>query len=289
MFNRHASESAETRVRGTHDASGPLPNVALFVDFEALQSTFTLSAGARVEAAALAQRLISYGRAEGRVVLAKAYGDWTKLGREANELSQNKIEPVLALSTDAERGLSGIELALDAYEALHRETPIDLFVIASGDGKLLPLCRKLREAGAEILVAAPREGTGKMLSQAADKVRWLDDLFQKWPDEDKPLEMEEYEWGPFVRLLNDLEENLEFVGLNYLIRRVLDRGNCGYSELGQKQEVINAAQEMGIIEVYQVENKDHRGDPVSACRLLLENDMVDELLAEQVTEGVAVE
>ena len=94
-------------------------------------------------------------------------------------------------------------------------------------------------------------------------------------------EFTNYLWGPFVRLIDELEERLPFVGVRYLVNKVLGPHNCGIDDPRQKRNLINQAVDEGIIEMYSVGNVDDRLDPVTACRLDRRNTTVEDALAER--------
>ena len=83
-----------------------------------------------------------------------------------------------------------------------------------------------------------------------------------------------YEWRHFVQLIDELEERLPFVGVRYLVNKVLGAHNCGIDDPRLKRDLINQAVDEGIIELYTVGNVDDRLDPVTACRLDRKNDIV---------------
>ena len=90
----------------------------------------------------------------------------------------------------------------------------------------------------------------------------------------------EYEWSHFVQLIDELEERLPFVGVRYLVNKVLGAHNCGIDDPRLKRDLINQAVDEGIIELYTVGNVDDRLDPVTACRLDRKNDIVLSVIGE---------
>lgn len=266
MPNRFPGDGSEARRN----------SVALFVDFENLLKSSHARFDQGVDTNVAGPRLIDLARGEGRVQVARAYADWTSFPDEARDMRRNQIEPILALAKESGDSRSGVEMGLDISGSLVDMPPVETYMIASGNSDLHPVLRRLREAGRRIVLLGIRDAVGRELVGASDRVLWLDDQMDFEGMEPDEFDLESYDWGPFVRLLESLEQNLEFIGLNYLIRRVLDRSNCGFSDLRRKQDVVNAAQEMGIIDVYQVENKDQMGDPVSACQLDYDHPIVAE-------------
>jgi hypothetical protein len=93
-------------------------------------------------------------------------------------------------------------------------------------------------------------------------------------------DFEQYDWGPFLRLVDELERRLPFVGVRYLVNKVLGAHNCGVEDARLKRDLINRAVDDGLIEMYPVGNVGDRADPVTACRLTRTNTRVVEVLGE---------
>lgn len=87
-------------------------------------------------------------------------------------------------------------------------------------------------------------------------------------------DFDDYDWSRFVRLIDELEQRLPFVGVRYLVNKVLGPHNCGIEDPRIKRDLINQAVDEGLIEMYTVGNVNDRTDPVTACRLDRENDVV---------------
>ncbi len=96
-----------------------------------------------------------------------------------------------------------------------------------------------------------------------------------------------YDWTRFVRLIDELEERLPFVGVRYLVNKVLAPHNCGIDDPRIKRDLINEAVDQGLIEMYTVGNVHDRTDPVTACRLDRHNQTVGAILAALAAERAA--
>jgi hypothetical protein len=81
------------------------------------------------------------------------------------------------------------------------------------------------------------------------------------------VEFATYDWTPFVRLIDELEQRLPFVGVRYLVNKVLAAHNCGTDDPRLKRELMNRAVDDGLLEMFPVGNVGDRADPVTACRL----------------------
>jgi hypothetical protein len=105
---------------------------------------------------------------------------------------------------------------------------------------------------------------------------------REWPRWSGPLLTEpdfaDYDWSRFVRLIDELEERLPFVGVRYLVNKVLAPHNCGIDDPRLKRDLINEAVDQGLIEMYTVGNVQDRTDPVTACRLDRHNETVSLIL-----------
>lgn len=96
-----------------------------------------------------------------------------------------------------------------------------------------------------------------------------------------PIDFGRYDWAPFVRLIDELEHRLPFVGVRYLVNKVLGSRNCGVDDPRQKRDLINRAVDDGLIEMYEVGNVGDRRDPVTACRLDRRNSQVVAILGSE--------
>ncbi len=81
------------------------------------------------------------------------------------------------------------------------------------------------------------------------------------------LDAASYDWMPFIRLIDELEHRLPFVGVRYLVNKVLGPRNCGIDDPRRKRDLINRAVDEGLLSMFEVGNLEGRGDPVTACRL----------------------
>ncbi len=90
----------------------------------------------------------------------------------------------------------------------------------------------------------------------------------------------DYDWSAFIQLIDELEQRLPFVGVRYLVNKVLAPHNCGIDDPRLKRDLINQAVDDGLIEMYSVGNVNDRTDPVTACRLDRESELVASILGE---------
>lgn len=147
------------------------------------------------------------------------------------------------------------------------------------EGKQLePLTARARSGGGG---DAPRQGDARG-PQRGGRRGHHDDRRVPYFDPGRGAEPDfsSYEWSHFVQLIDELEERLPFVGVRYLVNKVLGVHNCGIDDPRLKRDLINQAVDEGIIELYTVGNVDDRLDPVTACRLDRKNDIVLSVIGE---------
>jgi hypothetical protein len=100
---------------------------------------------------------------------------------------------------------------------------------------------------------------------------------------------DDYDWSRFVRLIDELEQRLPFVGVRYLVNKVLGPHNCGIEDPRIKRDLINQAVDEGLIEMYTVGNVNDRTDPVTACRLDRRSGIVVDVLGPDSQAAAAPE
>jgi hypothetical protein len=260
--------------------------VALLVDHGGLQ-TLLESSGRVRGTGELADRLRTLASSLGRVVSSTAYADWTSLGEDARAFRRRGIEPRLVLPLDSGDDRADVVLALDALELALSPAAPGIFVLAAGDGSLHDLVLRLRRAGSRVVVCGPRDATAPELARGADRFTPLEGLLEgsaagveAAPADGGHVDFDRYDWGPFLRLVDGLEHRLSFVGLKYLNHKVLNRENCGFDDRARRQTLINHVIDEGILEIYQIDNIDAGGDPVTACRLNRGHTRVKDVLGE---------
>ena len=366
--------------------SDPKAHVAVFVDFDSLARQAS-TAGEAFDAGEVATAILRYAGGVGRTTVARGYADWSRRGDDVKAVQAARLVPVLCPTGPAAEDRAPFRLAVDALAALYAGGEPDAFVLATADGRLLPLVHALRADGADVLLVMPASATADDLRAEADVTATLADVlggavgpaseprtateeeeapvaapvappapprFERVParggyddaprgsfdaparggdaparggdapargwdgprrdpaappprrsfdaprrDYDAPPVRRgfespprrafdaparggpergprgydpesldtNYDWSGFVRLIDELEHRLPFVGVRYLVNKVLGPRNCGIDDPRRKRDLINRAVEEGLVSMFEVGNLEGRGDPVTACRL----------------------
>ena len=118
----------------------------------------------------------------GRVIVKRAYADWSHAGRSRDKLLQLGIEPIhLFQNTQSGKNSSDIRLAIDAVELLY-QAPVDTFVIVSSDSDFVPLVSKLRASGKTVIGGGRRSTVSRTLVLSCDRYFYLDQQDTKSKD-----------------------------------------------------------------------------------------------------------
>lgn len=111
----------------------------------------------------------------GRIIINRAYADWTTTRGIKEKLQELGIEPIHNFrATKTSKNAADIMLAVDAVDTVHR-SPVDLFVIVSSDSDFIPLIRYLKALGKEIIGAGRKIIVPDSLVLACDDYIYLDD------------------------------------------------------------------------------------------------------------------
>ncbi len=110
----------------------------------------------------------------GRIIVKRAYADWSIARGNRDQLLELGVEPVhLFRSRGGGKNSSDILLTIDAIELLH-QSPVDTFVIVSSDSDFVPLVSKLRAAGKIVIGAGYEATTSRTLVISCDRYFYLD-------------------------------------------------------------------------------------------------------------------
>ena len=110
----------------------------------------------------------------GRIIVKRAYADWSVQSDKRDQLLELGIEPVhLFRSGAGGKNSSDIRLAIDAIDLLH-QSPVDTFVIVSSDSDFVPLVSKLRAAGKMVIGAGHEAIVSRTLVRSCDRYFYLE-------------------------------------------------------------------------------------------------------------------
>jgi uncharacterized protein (TIGR00288 family) len=148
--------------------------IALFLDYE------NLAIGARdLTGGALDFRPIADALAErGRVVVRRAYADWSYFEEDRRMLTRNQVELIEMPQRMGmvRKNAADIKMAVDAVELSFERDYITTFVLGTGDSDFTPLVHKLRELNRRVIGIGVEASTSALLPPACDEFLFYERL-----------------------------------------------------------------------------------------------------------------
>src|SRR4051812_33771172 len=148
--------------------------IALFLDYE------NLAIGARdLTGGALDFRPIADALAErGRVVVRRAYADWSYFEEDRRMLTRNQVELIEMPQRMGmvRKNAADIKMAVDAVELSFERDYITTFVLGTGDSDFTPLVHKLRELNKRVIGIGVEASTSALLPAACDEFLFYERL-----------------------------------------------------------------------------------------------------------------
>jgi uncharacterized LabA/DUF88 family protein len=149
--------------------------IALFLDYE------NLAIGAREDLGGLKFDLKPLADAlaeRGRVVVRRAYADWSYFEEDRRMLTQQHVELIeIPQRIGAVRkNAADIKLAVDAIELCFERDYITTYVIGTGDSDFTPLVGKLRELNRRVIGVGLAASTSVLLPPACDEFLFYERL-----------------------------------------------------------------------------------------------------------------
>jgi hypothetical protein len=149
--------------------------IALYLDYE------NLAIGAR-EARGISP--LDFGpiadalAARGRVVVRRAYADWSRFEPDRRELTRHHVEliEIPQRMGVVRKNAADIKMAVDAIELSFERDYITTFVLGTGDSDFTPLVHKLRELNRRVIGLGIEASTSALLPPACDEFLFYERL-----------------------------------------------------------------------------------------------------------------
>lgn len=116
--------------------------------------------------------------ARGRVVVRRAYADWSFFDEDRRALTHQHVELIeMPQHLGASRkNAADIKMVVDALEMAFERDYISTFVICTGDSDFSPLVHKLRELNRRVIGVGVQNSTSRLLPAACDEFLFYDRL-----------------------------------------------------------------------------------------------------------------
>src|SRR5712691_728608 len=147
-------------------------SLAVFIDFENLALGFQ-GRRDRFDIERVLERLVE----KGKIVVKKAYADWSRFSTFTAPLHEAAIELVeIPRRSQTGKNSADIRLCVDAMDLAYSKEHIDTFVVVSGDSDFSPLVSKLKENGKHVIGLGMQESTSELLRDNCDEFIYYEDL-----------------------------------------------------------------------------------------------------------------
>jgi uncharacterized protein (TIGR00288 family) len=148
--------------------------IGLFIDYENLAIGAREDLGLRFDFKPIADALAE----RGRVVVRRAYADWTKFEQDRRMLTDNQVEliEIPQRRGAVRKNAADIKMAVDAVELAFERDYVTTFAILTGDSDFTPLVHKLRELNKRVVGVGLKASTSALLPAACDEFLFYENL-----------------------------------------------------------------------------------------------------------------
>jgi uncharacterized protein (TIGR00288 family) len=152
------------------------PKLALFIDFENIALGAAEAKLQAFEINFVLARLVE----KGKIVVKKAYADWSVYKKYKKPLHEAGIELIdIPQRRYSGKNSADIKMVVDALDLCYSKEHINYFALASGDSDFAPLVSKLKENDKTVIGVGLRQSTSDLLAAACDEFIFYDDLVIK--------------------------------------------------------------------------------------------------------------
>lgn len=148
--------------------------IGLFIDYENLAIGARDDLGIEFDFKPIADALAE----RGRVVVRRAYADWSSFSKDRQMLADNRVEliEIPQRRGRVRKNAADIKMAVDAIELAFERDYVTAFVICTGDSDFTPLVQKLRELNKRVVGVGLKASTSAMLPPACDEFLFYENL-----------------------------------------------------------------------------------------------------------------
>ncbi len=228
--------------------------LAVFLDFENIGIGLNQRRD-RFDINRVLERLVE----KGKIVVKKAYADWSRFANYTSMLHEAAIELIeIPRRSQTGKNSADIRLCVDAMDLAYSKDHIDTFVIVSGDSDFSPLVSKLKELGKHVIGLGLAEATSDLLRDNCDEFIYYNDLENtnsaSFPD--LPQQLPDAKKKVFALLLESLlalrRENKEVLWSSMIkdtMKRKKPSFNEGYHGYRTFSELLEDAQRFSLVEL----------------------------------------
>jgi len=150
--------------------------LAVFCDYENVALGAQDAAFGAFDIDLVIERLLE----KGKVVVKKAYSDWSRYDSAKRPLHEAAFELIeIPHVSYSGKNSADIRLVVDALDLCYTKSHVTVFVIVSGDSDFSPLVSKLRENDKRVIGVGVKNSSSKLLIENCDEFIYYDDLIRE--------------------------------------------------------------------------------------------------------------
>ena len=157
-------------------------DVVVFFDFENIVYSLRNMLGENPNFEVLMDKCQEYGR----IVLARAYADWSRHNTVIAPLQASGFDPVYvptyfyeSKERKARKNAVDIHIAIEAVEVMFTQPHINTFILLTGDKDFIPLANALRRNGKTVIAIGVQGTTSPYMRQATDDFVFYHQLLEE--------------------------------------------------------------------------------------------------------------
>ena len=150
--------------------------LALFIDIDNVIIGLRESGHPKFDVKLLISRLLD----KGKIVIKKAYADWSRYAEYKRAFHESAFELIdIPQHKMTGKNSADIRMVVDAMDLASNKEHITTFVIGSGDSDFSPLVSKLKENDKTVLGFGVKGSTSELLIENCDEFIYYDDLVRE--------------------------------------------------------------------------------------------------------------
>jgi hypothetical protein len=163
-----------------------LDKVALYWDFENIHASvldMQRGAGAYARTGNLTQdavvnidAIMEYAALFGRIVINRAYADWSRFVKYRQGLLLHAVDLVQTFNVSGTKNGADIRLALDALQDLMEHDSVSHVVVVAGDSDFIPLGQRARRLGRYVVGVSAQSAAAKYWVSSCDEFKYYSNL-----------------------------------------------------------------------------------------------------------------
>ena len=225
--------------------------LALFIDIDNVIIGLRESGHPKFDVKLLISRLLD----KGKIVIKKAYADWSRYAEYKRAFHESAFELIdIPQHKMTGKNSADIRMVVDAMDLASNKDHITTFVIGSGDSDFSPLVSKLKENNKTVLGFGVKGSTSELLIENCDEFIYYEDLVREQVKVPAFAGLTEKQREVFALLIDSMQalkrENKEVLW-GSMVKQTMQRKNPSFSEsyygFRAFSELLESAQKQKVI------------------------------------------